>query len=150
MDFIARCWFFFRRGYGLYLSFLVGLVSYISVLYFLLVQSLFPTSTPSGFYMFGLILLLIVVPLGVFLGWLDVRRTPMYGTEAEISTEENPYVLRFVPGKERDLQAPISFQVYNWFLRYFEKQGIVSEEEKKRFLKLLQKYESLMKGESLK
>jgi len=74
----------------------------------------------------------------------------MYGTEAEISTEQNPYMFRFVPGKERDLQAPMSFQVYTWFLKYFEKQGVVSEEEKKKFLGLLEKYESLMKGESLK
>ena len=73
----------------------------------------------------------------------------MYGIEAEISTEENPYVYRFVPGKERDLFAPIGLQMNWWMLKYLEQKGVVSEEEKKKFVELLKRYEQLIKGESL-
>jgi len=71
----------------------------------------------------------------------------MYGTEAEISTEENPYMYKLVPGKERDLFAPIGFQMNWWWLKYLEQRGVVSEEEKKKFVELLKRYEQLIKGE---
>jgi hypothetical protein len=37
-----------------------------------------------------------------------------------------------------------------WMMKYLEERGVMSEEEKKTFRDLLDKYERLIRGESLK
>ena len=148
VELMFRAWKYFRMGYGTYLTFIVGFFTFVSTTYYLAVrsapflQSLFPR-----FHIFVIFGILVFGPIGVLLGWLHMKGTLAYPTEIAISIESNPYTYKIMPGKEAEIQRPYQELVLKMLKKILEKEGMLSDEEKKELEEVLNKIERLRKGE---
>lgn len=96
---ITRSIYYFRTGYGLYLTFPLAFISFVSTVYYLAVknipvlENLFP-----HFLLFILFTLLFIPPISVLVGWMHFKRllSPFYRAQLDIDTEANPYAQRIV------------------------------------------------------
>jgi len=83
---LLRYWFYFRRGYSLYLWFIVGFANFIIIQYSLLVEKYLPSLNLIAFATATIPLILIV---GTLIGWLDAKRGSLK-TEQAIMVGQNP------------------------------------------------------------
>jgi hypothetical protein len=75
LDFIIRCWIYFRRGHSGYLAFLVSLANFVVIQYRLLIEHVpLLKMVFASLIAFVLTFVFVYVPLAIFLGWLDARR----------------------------------------------------------------------------
>jgi hypothetical protein len=78
-------WAFFRRGYGIYLSFIIGLIQFIIIAY----TTQFIKETFQSLWLFTGFFILVVGSLTTFLGYLDYK----YGSvvaDNRLATKSNP------------------------------------------------------------
>jgi len=114
-------WYYFRIGYSTYLTFLLGYVSTLVMVYYLAIKNLpilvdiFPRFVP-----FAIVALLVGAPLSVLIGWVHLKRSPAYSSEADIGVEANPYTYKLSPGVWREVFAPLRNYSFNkrHFLRH--------------------------------
>ena len=146
-----RAWFYFRTGYGLYLAFLIGFASNIVVLYKLGVADnkyLAPFFSHS-LAVFGVVSLIVAVPLAIFSGLYHMKRTGAFAADAAVQTESNPYVYRAVPGKEREVFVPLMMLTAKGLARVMEQLKTLTPEEKREFENVLAKADILLKGQAV-
>jgi len=146
-DLIFRSWYYFRLGYGTYLAFIVGFVTFVASTYYLAIQNLpFLESIFTHFYVFTIVSMVLIVPLSVLIGWLHMKRTLAYPTDVAIGVEANPYNYILIPGKEAEIF------VHYWLIhmtslqKIMEKTKLLTPEEKKEFEDIRGKLETLKKG----
>ena len=147
-ELLFRSWYYFRSGYGTYLSFPVAFFTFVSTTYYLAIKNLpFLPDVFEHFYVFVVVAAMLIFPLGVFIGWLHMKRTLAYPTQIAIDVESNPYNYKIMPG----ISSDISWPMYHLMLRTLEKlskkEDILSPEEMKEFEELRVKIERLRKGE---
>jgi len=141
---LFRSWYYFRIGYGTYLTFLLGFVSTIVTVYYLAIsniyflKSIFPT-----FWLFSLLAIAVGVPLAVFSGYVHFKRSQAYSAEVDIAVEANPYYFKITPGKEKDLGVPLSIANIDLSLAMAKKLGILTPEIESTFLEVRRKYVNL-------
>lgn len=147
LNFIARLWFYFRQGYATYLTFILGALNTLVVVWYLaikdypLVENLF-----GHFESFAVVTTLIGVPLAIVLGWLHYKRTPAYTSELDIGVEANPYYYKYPPGYNRDVWGPLYLELLTMIRRLSESNKLVSAEEKTRLDELERKLKILNEG----
>jgi hypothetical protein len=96
---INRAWYYFRMGYGTYLTFLLGYISTLVTVYYLAIKNapalleVFPHFQP-----FAILATVIGAPLAVAIGWLHLKRSSLYSSEVDIGVEANPYYYKLPPG----------------------------------------------------
>lgn len=96
---VFRAWYYFRLGYSTYLTFLLGYVSTLVTVYYLAVQNMpalldiFP-----HFVTFAILASAVGAPLAVGLGWIHLKRSNLFSSEVDITTEANPYMYKLPPG----------------------------------------------------
>ena len=85
-----RLWFYFRRGHGNYLSFIVSLTTFVVVVYQLgvknvpLLEQMFP-----NMWIFAIFFGAVYLFLTVFIGWQDMKRGS-YPAESAITFDRHP------------------------------------------------------------
>ena len=145
--FVARAWYYFRMGYSTYLTFLLGYVSTLVTVYYLAIKNIpdllvvFPHFVP-----FAVLGTALGVPLSVVIGWLHLKRTPAYASEADISAEANPYYYKLYPGYTREAFAPLYLELLVQLKKLASAQGLLSSEEKARIEALENKMQVLIDG----
>ena len=113
---IQRSWFYFQKGYGTYLSFPLGLMSIATSGYFLAVRNIpalaqiFP-----NFYNFA-VLVPLIYPVGVIIGWIHYRKTSLYQQEQEVVIASSPYTTVKI--------TPISLPTWTLFSALARKEGL--------------------------
>lgn len=124
INFLVRSFYYFRTGYGIYLSMPIGMISLCTTVYYLAIQnvpalkSVFP-----GVLEFGAALVLVVYPSGVVTGWLHLKIMPFYRVEQQIQVEANPYSNRVL--------TPVMVPMWKILIELGRKEGLdVSEMEK--------------------
>lgn len=124
INFLVRSFYYFRTGYGIYLSMPIGMISLCTTVYYLAIQnvpalkSVFP-----GVLEFGAALVLVVYPSGVVTGWLHLKIMPFYRVEQQIQVEANPYSNRVL--------TPVMVPMWKILIELGKKEGLdVSEMEK--------------------
>lgn len=124
INFLVRSFYYFRTGYGIYLSLPIAMISLCTTVYYLAIQnipvlkSIFP-----GILEFGLALIIMVYPSGVVTGWLHLKVMPFYRVEQQIQVESNPYSQRVL--------TPVMVPMWKVLIELGKKEGIdVSEMEK--------------------
>ena len=143
-----RAWFYFRNGYSTYLSFPIGFFTFISTTYYLAVQNVpFLKDVFPRFYMYIVVAVVLIFPLGVLIGWLHMKRTLAYPAQMAISVESNPYNYKITPGIGSEISWPMYHLLLETIKKISEKEDILSAEEKKEFEELIIKIERLRKGE---
>jgi hypothetical protein len=144
---IFRMWYYFRVGYTTYLSFLLGLATTLITVYYLainnipMLQSLFP-----HFGIFVVIALVVGLPTACLIGWYHLKGSSLWESEIDIGVEANPYVYKMQPGYWAEAFTPLYLELLIGVKKILEKEGMLSEEEKKRIEDLEKKIEILMKG----
>jgi len=129
---IFRSVYYFKTGHGAYLTYLVSFAQWVVIIYTLyVIQSplihIFPT-----LLVFALVFLLTYPSLAVLIGYIHYKRSPIYESETEIITEQNPFTYKIIPGSKdmflseyTILSAELSHRFYKQF-NLFQK----GEEEK--------------------
>jgi len=144
-DLVFRAWYYFRIGYTQYLSFFVGFLTFVAVLWterLPFLQKLFP-----NFYLFIMLGISAIVPLSLLIGWFHMKRTPAYPTEAAIGVESNPYNYVIAPGKETEAIVPAWMLTVQALQKILEKENMMSAEEKREFETIVANFKKLLRGE---
>jgi hypothetical protein len=144
-----RSWFYFRAGYSTYLSFVLAAVNTLVVVYYLAIQNIpaletvFPSLT-----LFSVVVISAVVPFGVFLGWLHMKRSPAWRSEVDVQVEANPYYYKMPPGYWKEAITPLYLQLLRLNLKILDGEKLTPE-ERKEIQDLAGKLEELIKGGSV-
>jgi len=147
-ELVFRSWYYFRNGYGTYLSFPVGFFTFISTTYYLAIRNIpFLQDILPHFYLFAGVMIMVLFPLGVLMGWLHMKRTLAYPTDVAITVESNPYNYRITPGINEEISWPMYHLLVRTIEKISENENMLSPEEKEEFEEVLTKIDRLRKGE---
>lgn len=133
-------------GYTTYLAFILTAINMIVVVYYLAIKSIpaleniFP-----NFAIWAIIVISAGMPLGIFLGWLHLKRSPAYRSEIDVTVEANPYYYKLPPGYWKEVFAPIWLELLRLNLKVLNKEPL-TEEEQKQIKELQKKLENLIRG----
>jgi len=140
-------WYYFRIGYGTYLTFLLGFLTTTVTVYYLairsapLLEAAFPTFIP-----FFIAAVLVGVPVGVLAGWFHMKRSKFYASEQDISVESSPYYYKLPPGYAREVYAPMFMQILEILSRLAERNNLLTEKEMTEIEELKSKLKILREG----
>jgi hypothetical protein len=146
-NFLFRVWYYFRIGYGTYLTFILGIGSTLITVYYLainniaLLKELFPQ-----FWFFSVISLVLGIPVACILGWFHVKGSSIFKSEQDINAEANPYNYKIPPGYWQEAFVPLYLELLKGMARMLNKQALLTVEEQEHIKQLEQKLESLIEG----
>lgn len=129
------------------MTFLLGAANTLTILYYLLVRNvpqltfLFP-----HFITFALLAVVTGVPLAVLIGWLHLKRSPIYTSELDVSVEANPYYYKMPPGYWPEVIIPTYQETIRYLTRLLEKEKLLTSEDRDRIRALNEKMDILIKG----
>ncbi len=151
MDFYSiayRSWYYFRIGYGTYLTFPLGYIGFLALIYqyFVLPLNLNLGILTSNVAIFEIAVAIAMTPAGIMLGYLHLKHTKAWQTEIEVGVEANPYNYKVTPGKEREAYAPITLVTLQLVRKIAEKNNILTSEEKRQLEVLESKMNILLQG----
>ena len=140
-------WYYFRIGFATYLSFLLGAVNTLVVVWYLAIQNAPTIQSIFGHFLeFAVVATLIGVPLSVGIGWIHIKRSPAYTSELDIGVEANPYYYKLPPGFNREVFAPVYLELLVQMKRLLDTNKLLNSEEKSRIESLEQKLQVLIDG----
>lgn len=144
---VTRFWYYFRIGYSTYLTFVMGYVTTLITVYYLAIKNLpFLLKLFPSFWLFSLLGTIIGAPLSVVIGWLHLKRTHAYTSEADITVESNPYSWKLTPGKEAEAFAPSYLETLRLLSKLLKSQNLLSEEDESRINDVEGKLRALIEG----
>ncbi len=145
--FIFRMWYYFRVGYSTYLSFLLGFATTFVTVYYLAItnipalQAVFP-----HFGLFAVVALLVGVPTACIIGWYHMKGSSLWKSEVDITVEANPYLYKMYPGYWQEAFTPLYLELLKGLKKILEKEGMLSDDERRSMRDLEEKLETLVKG----
>ncbi|SRR5712692_22111 len=144
---IYRSWYYFRIGYGTYLTFPLGYIGFLALIY---LEFLVPLGLNVGIFnsvvFFEIAVAIFMTPAGIILGYLHLKQTKAWTSEIEVGVEANPYNYKVTPGKEREAYAPIALVTLQLVRKIAEKDNILTLEEKQQLEVLESKMNNLLQG----
>lgn len=142
-----RAWYYFRLGYATYLTFLLGYFSTLVTVYYLAVKNM-PTILDifPHFVPFAVIATVIGTPLAVIIGWVHLKRSALYSSEAEVAIESNPFNYKLQPGWIRDASGPATLLQLRLLHKLSERAGILTDQERAEIAELESKWKTLVDG----
>jgi hypothetical protein len=147
LSFIARLWYYFRIGYATYLTFVLGAVNTLIVVWYLAIQQVPLVQSIFGHFIpFAVAVTLIGVPLSIAFGWFHIKRSPAYSSEMDIGVEANPYYYKLPPGYTREVWAPLYLELLVQMKRLTDREGLLSSDEKSKIRDLEEKLKVLIDG----
>jgi len=147
LRFAARLWYYFRVGYATYLTFLLGAVNTLIVVWYLAISQMPAIESFFGhFAPFAIVMTLFGVPLSVAIGWAHIKRSPAFTSETDIQAEANPYNYKLYPGYWTEAFAPVYLELLQQVTRLLEAQRLLDKEEKSRIENLETKLKTLISG----
>jgi len=146
-NFLFRVWFYFRIGYGTYLTFILGIGSTLVTVYYLAVNNIqFLQSVFPAFWIFSVISLVVGIPAAVILGWYHVKGSTIFKSEQDITVEANPYNYKVPPGFWQEAFTPVYLELLKGMVKMLNKQGLLTAEEQEQIRQLENKLETLIQG----
>jgi hypothetical protein len=96
-----RSWFYFRQGWSTYFAFIFAAINTLTVTYYLAIERLpsLKEIFPS-FAIYVIVVSVIGIPLLVSIGYVHMKRSGGYRSEADIGFESNPHFLRLLSNSE--------------------------------------------------
>ena len=144
-----RSWFYFRMGWSTYFAFIFAAINTMVLTYYLAIERApFLKEIFPSFISYVVVLASIGIPLFIFIGWIHYRKTPAYGSEAEIQVESNPYHYKAMPGWQKEVMFPILLKLTDYMIRTSQNEKF-TEKEIQEMKNLHEKMDSLIKGGSV-
>ena len=148
--YLTRFWYYFRIGYGTYLTFLLGYASTLITVYYLAIKNLpYLLNVFPHFETFAIIATIIGAPMSVAIGWLHLKRSQAYTSEVDISVESNPYTYKLAPGKEMEAFAPSYLELLKLVSKLLKSQNLLTDEEETHIIALESKLHLLIEGNTV-
>jgi hypothetical protein len=125
----------YRQFYSAYIALFIAISNWITIQYRLVFENIPILS--SVFSNIGTFLLVAVVLFSIVsvLGGHYIHRKRQFRIEQELATEENPYLYRAAPGKERDLMVPIYILQLDTLEDLLRQNNALTEDKKRQFQK---------------
>src|SRR5918999_1189289 len=124
-----------RQFYSAYIALFIAISNWITIQYRLVLENA-PNlgSIFSNLWVF-LIAAVLVFSIISVLGGHYIHRKRQFRIEQELITEENPYLYRAAPGKERDLMVPIYILQLDALEDLLRQNNALTEDKKRQFQK---------------
>ena len=127
--------------------FLLGFISTLITVYYLAIKNvpqllvIFPRFVP-----FAVLCTLIGVPLSVGIGWVHLKRSNLYSSEADISVESNPWNYKVQPGWWREALFPALYAQLLLLHELADRGSLVSDDDRRELESLEEKLKTLIEG----
>jgi len=147
LGYVARLWYYFRIGYATYLTFVLGAVNTLVVVWYLAIREVPAIQNIFGHFIpFAVVITLVGVPLSVAFGWVHIKGSPAFTSEMDISAEANPYYYKLPPGYNREVWAPLYLELLVQLKRLLGAQNLIDNEDRIRIQNLERKIQVLIDG----
>jgi hypothetical protein len=135
-----------RQFYSAYIALFIAISNWITIQYRLVLENA-PTlsSIFSNLWVF-LIVAVFIFSIVSVLGGHYIHRKRQFRIEQELATEENPYLYRAMPGKERDLMIPIMKLNLETLEDLLRQNNAMTDEKERQFQNFKGELEKLSKG----
>jgi hypothetical protein len=139
-----------RQFYASYIALFIAITNWITIQYKLLLEHI-----PFLNILFSNIWVFMVVAGAVFsllsiLGGHYVHRKRQFRLEQAVATEENPYLYKAIPGKERDLMIPVYILELEIFEELLASHNALTDEKKKQLEIFRQSLRKLKEGHTMR
>ena len=139
-----------RQFYSAYIGLFVAITNWITIQYKLLLENVPVLNVLFSNIWVFMIAATIVFTIISILGGHYIHRKRQFRLEQALSIEENPYLYKAAPGKERDLMIPMGILQLDALEELLRSNNALTEEKKKRFETYRQGLMKLRDGQSLR
>lgn len=149
MNWLKERFWDFRQGHGVYLSYLLSFMSFITITYVLLIskipemEKVFPTV-----YIYAAFFLIAYPSAAIIIGFKIFRKS-QFKTDLEIGVEENPYLFKATEGKEKDLSLPLQIWTIQSIIEIKKALGIANDSDLKEAQEYIEACRNLIKGKKM-
>jgi hypothetical protein len=138
-----------RQFYSAYIALFVAITNWITIQYTLLLENI-----PVLKLLFSNIWIFLIVALVLFtvvsvLGGHYIHRRRQFRLENALAVEENPYLYKAAPGKEKDVMMPVVLLQLDALEELLRSNNALSDDKKKQFDAYRQSLLKLVEGHSL-
>jgi hypothetical protein len=138
-----------RQFYSAYIALFIAVSNWITIQYTLLLENIPIFNTLFSQLWVFLIVATIVFTLISILGGHYIHRKRQFRLEQAVAIEENPYLYRSAPGKERDLMIPMGILQLEAIEAILNSNNSLTEEKKKQIEAFKQDLIRLSRGLSI-
>jgi hypothetical protein len=139
-----------RQFYSAYIGLFVAITNWITIQYKLLLENVPVLNVLFSNIWVFMIVATIVFTIISILGGHYIHRKRQFRLEQALSVEENPYLYKAAPGKERDLAIPMGILQLDALEELLRSNNALTEEKKKQFETYRQGLMKLKDGQSLR
>jgi hypothetical protein len=130
---IGKRFWEYRQFYSAYIALFISISNWITIQYRLVLENApILNSIFNNLWTF-LIAAVIIFSVVSVLGGHYLHRKRQFRIEQELATEENPYLYRAMPGKERDLMIPIMILQLETLEDLLRQNNALTDEKKREF-----------------
>ena len=138
-----------RQFYSAYIALFIAVSNWITIQYSLLLENIPIFNTLFSQIWVFLIVATVVFTVISILGGHYIHRKRQFRLEQAVAIEENPYLYRSAPGKERDLMIPMGILQLEAIEAILNSNNSLTEEKKKQIEAFKQDLIRLSKGLSI-
>ena len=135
-----------RQFYSAYIALFIAVSNWITIQYRLLLENIPIFNTLFSQLWVFLIVAIVVFTVVSVLGGHYIHRKRQFRLEQAVAIEENPYLYKSAPGKERNLMIPISILHLEAIEAILISNNSMTEEKKKQIESFRQDLIKLSKG----
>ena len=148
LQWVGRRFWESRQFYSAYIALFVAITNWITIQYRLLLENVPALNVVFSNIWVFMITATIVFTIISILGGHYIHRKRQFRLEQALSIEENPYLYKAAPGKERDLMIPMGILQLDALEELLRLNNALTEEKKKQFETYRQALLRLMEGQS--
>src|SRR5918992_781632 len=138
-----------RQFYSAYIALFIAVSNWITIQYRLLLENIPIFNTLFSQLWIFLIVAIVVFTVVSVLGGHYIHRKRQFRLEQAVAIEENPYLYKSAPGKERNLMIPIGILQLEAIEAILNSNNSLTEEKKKQIEAFRQDLIRLSKGMSI-
>ena len=138
-----------RQFYSAYIALFIAVSNWITIQYTLLLENIPIFNTLFSQLWVFLIVATVVFTVISILGGHYIHRKRQFRLEQAVAIEENPYLYRSAPGKERDLMIPMGILQLEAIEAILNSNNSLTEEKKKQIEAFKQDLIRLSRGLSI-
>ena len=148
LEWLGRRFWESRQFYSAYIALFVAISNWITIQYKLLLENVPVLNILFSNIWVFMITATIVFTIVSILGGHYIHRKRQFRLEQALSIEENPYLYKAAPGKEKDLMIPIVVLQLDALEELLRSNNGLTEESKKKFETYRQGLLRLMEGQT--
>jgi hypothetical protein len=148
LEWLGRRFWESRQFYSAYIALFVAITNWITIQYKLLLENVPDLNVLFSNIWVFMITATILFTIVSILGGHYIHRKRQFRLEQALSIEENPYLYKAAPGKEKDLMIPLGILQLDALEELLRSNNALTEEKKKKFETYRQGLVTLMEGQT--